>query len=103
MSEIVSEILLSLKLLKLGNNFSIVIPLSSCCFLWFYSIKSLLAAGGKPTYSLKDLFNVRRLQRCTIVRGDNKTTWVSLKGHCHDDFAVLGQLCVEIITLNLYS
>ena len=26
-----------------------------------------------------------------------------LKGHCHDDFAVLGQFCAEIITLKLYS
>ena len=27
----------------------------------------------------------------------------NLKGHCHDDFAVLGQFCAEIITLKLYS
>ena len=26
-----------------------------------------------------------------------------LKGHCHGDFAVLGQFCGEIITLKLYS
>ena len=26
-----------------------------------------------------------------------------LKGHCHGDFAVLGQFCAEIITLKLYS
>ena len=28
--------------------------------------------------------------------------WRRLKGHCHDDFAVLGQFCAEIITLKLY-
>ena len=26
-----------------------------------------------------------------------------LKGHCHEDFAVLGQFCAEIIALKLYS
>ena len=26
-----------------------------------------------------------------------------LKGHCHDDFVVLGQFCAEIITLKLHS
>ena len=26
-----------------------------------------------------------------------------LKGHCHEDFAVLGQFCAKIITLRLLS
>ena len=30
------------------------------------------------------------------IQGD-----VSLKGHCHEDFAVLGQFCAKIIPLRL--
>ena len=30
----------------------------------------------------------------------NKLSRVLLKEHCHDDFAVLGQLCAKMITFN---
>ena len=34
---------------------------------------------------------------------DKQALSKSLKGHCHRDFAVLGQFCAETITLKLYS
>ena len=42
------------------------------------------------------------------LNGDNNTlksltTDLRVKGHCHEDFAVLGQFCAKIVTLRLKS
>ena len=43
------------------------------------------------------------LKRWIPPNGIPSLDWECLKVHDHDDFAVLGQFCTEIITLKLYS
>ena len=45
----------------------------------------------------------REQQKMRISPIQLVNTFTSLKGQCHEDFAVLGQFCAKIITLRLYS